>query len=309
MLFKKKAPQEPKEQKKSLYPVLHVMESLKDYHAELVDKEVASLQELGMINSSFNEVLGEADSFQQRLQGFGDIFSNIEQVSGQFMEVKGGIVESVSQAQNEVEELKGSSLQVKTHFNEMENTFEEFRKAVKKIKDCTGQIVSIADQTNILALNATIEAARAGEQGKGFAVVAVEVKKLADEIKQLIATMDSSIRDVEDGTSRLDNSIVVSQKALGDSLSKVEDTYVMFDKITQAADGATVVQSQISDVIDDSRRSLTELGTFFEQTKNQYQTVVDHINLASRLGTTKSAMFEDVDNMLSQIPPIIKEAE
>lgn len=32
-----------------------------------------------------------------------------------------------------------------------------------------------------------------------------------------------------------------------------------------------------------------------------------HINRASKLGTTKSAMFEDVDNMLSQVPPIVKE--
>ena len=28
---------------------------------------------------------------------------------------------------------------------------------------------------------------------------------------------------------------------------------------------------------------------------------------ASKLGTTKSAMFEDIDNMMGQIPPIIKE--
>lgn len=38
---------------KSLYPVMHVMGSLKEYHKELVGKEVESLWELGMVGSSF----------------------------------------------------------------------------------------------------------------------------------------------------------------------------------------------------------------------------------------------------------------
>ena len=41
--------------------------------------------------------------------------------------------------------------------------------------------------------------------------------------------------------------------------------------------------------------------------KEQYQEVMGHINQAGRLGTTKSTMYEDIDNMLSQIPPIVKD--
>ena len=32
-----------------------------------------------------------------------------------------------------------------------------------------------------------------------------------------------------------------------------------------------------------------------------------HLSRANKLGTMKSAMFEDVDNMLSQIPPMVRE--
>ena len=169
------------------------------------------------------------------------------------------------------------------------------------------KIVSIADQTNILSLNASIEAARAGEQGKGFAVVADEVKSLAEEIKNLVATVDVSIGDVEQGADRLSASINTSHQALEQSLSKVEDTYGVFDHITQAAEGATEVQTEICQVIDRSRTELQTVSSFFEGMKKRYQEVIRHINRASKMGTTKSAMFEDVDNMLSQIPPIIKE--
>lgn len=298
--------QEPQAEK-NLYPVLFIADRLKEYQKELVQKEVDSLQELSQVSSSFDSVLDEADSFQEKLLDFGSTFSNISQVSGQFAEVKGEITQSVTQAQTEVEGLKNSSLQVNTYFDEIVSTFEDFQTAVKKIKECTAAIVSIANQTNMLALNASIEAARAGEQGKGFAVVAVEVKKLAEEIKSLVTTVNDSIRDVEDGTEKLNTSIDISQQALGQSIEKVNDTYEMFDRITQAAEGATAVQEEITGAIDESERNLQALRSFFDKIRLQYQEVSEHIDSVSNLGTMKSATFEDMDNMISQIPPIVNE--
>lgn len=289
------------------YPVLHVVDTLKGYHKDVVQKEVDSLEELSEIRSSFGGVLREAESFQAKLLDFEQNFSSIEQVSAEFVEVKDRITQSVTHAQNGVEELKATSEQVAAYFGEMEHTFEDLQKAVEMIRQCTNKIVSIADQTNLLAINASIEAARAGEHGKGFAVVAVEVKKLADEIKGLTKEVGSGIQEVEQGTDHLNSSINISQNALGESLNKVQETYDMFDEITQAAEGTTTVHMKISDVIGQSKSEIQILCGFFDQIKNQYQKVVKHINKAARLGTTKSAMFEDVDNMMSQIPSIVKD--
>ena len=217
------------------------------------------------------------------------------------------IEKSTVQAQSEVEELKNGSMVIESYFEEMQSTFESFQASLKEIKGCMGKIVSIADQTDILSINASIEAARAGEQGKGFAVVASEVKSLSEEIKNLVAMVESSIGDVERGADQLSNSIHTSHQALGQSLSKVDETYERFDNITQAAEGATKVQTEIAGVIDESKAELQRLCSFFEKMKDSYQEVVRHINRASKMGTTKSAMFEDVDNMMSQIPPIIKD--
>ncbi len=296
-----------RERKSSLYPVVYVAQSLKEYEQELMQKEVDSLQELGLVNSSFHEVLREAENFYVQLQNFGQSFSNINQASSQFEGVKGEIAQSVGKAQKGVEALKNSSRQVESHFDQIEHTFGDFLEAVKKIKKCTSKIITIADQTNILALNATIESARAGERGKGFAVVAVEVKALAEEIKKLVAEVNTSISDVEQGTEQLNASITTSQQALEESLDKVDDTYAMFDKITEAAEGATEVQDEIARAIGESDQGLTTLQEFFERTKVKHEEVLRYIESASKLGTTKSTMFEDVDNLLSQIPPIIED--
>ncbi len=310
MLFWKKNKRETEiasENEDNLYPVVHVMNTLKEYEKEMVQKEVDSLWELNEIRGSFDSVLKETESFQERLVDFEQNFMSIEQVSGGFAQVKDTVAQSVSHAQDEVTELKSSSMQVADYFSEMEHTFVELQKAVEKIKQCTDKIVSIADQTNILAINASIEAARAGEQGRGFAVVAVEVKKLADEIKDLTKEVDSGIQEVERGTEDLNSSISSSQHALGESIQKVQKTYDMFDEITRSAEGAVNVHTEISGVIDHSKNALQILCGFFDQVRGQYQEVIKHINQAARHGTTKSAMFEDIDNLLSQVPPIIEE--
>ncbi len=293
MLFLKKSPGQkpPRKQaraEKNLYPLIHVTNSLKDYQQELAKKEVDSLRELGLISSSFNSVLGETENFQSRLEDFGNHFASISQVSDEFTTVKTEISESVLQAQTEVEDLKNVSQQVETHFGEMGSTFSDLQRDMEKIKQCMSKIISIADQTNILAINASIEAARAGEQGKGFAVVATEVKKLADEIKGLVAEVDSSVKAVEHGTDRLNDSIVTSQQTLGESVEKVRETSEMFDRIIKAADGAAFVQSEISGVIEKSQTSLSAVRSFFERIKDRYQEVMKHIERASTLGTTKA---------------------
>ncbi len=221
MLFQKKnrsktdgAPQA----EKGLYPVLYVINVLKDYQKDMVRKEVESLQELGMVGSAFNGVLGETENFQQKLEDFETVFSSINEVSGQFENVKKGITESVLQAKKEVEWLKINSQQVEDCFGQMESTFDELKTSVEKIKQCMNSIVSIADQTNILAINASIEAARAGEKGKGFAVVAAEVKKLAEEIKFLAKDVDSGVHAVERGTEELNTSIHTSRQELGHNM-------------------------------------------------------------------------------------------
>ena len=132
---------------------------------------------------------------------------------------------------------------------------------------------------------------------------------MAEEIKILTGEVDMGIQDMEAHSGQLNNSISTAQQTLGQGVTIVAETDQSFHKITSAADGAASVQTEISNVIESSRNALQGTCQFFDQIKDQYQEVVKHIDQASRLGTTKSAMFEDMDNMISQIPPMVADLE
>ena len=251
------------EEKLNLHPLIHVSDSLLDYHKKLSLTEVNSLDELQEIQNTFQTVLEENKQLKEKLGSFHETFETVGETSGQFA----GVREDITKA------------------------------------------VSIANQTNMLALNASIEAARAGEQGKGFAVVAEEVKNLASEIKSLVSSVDGSIVEVEQDTENLNHSITTSKESLGKSLESADETYEVFDRITTAAGGADQVQQEIAKVLDDSREKLADVNGSLEREKAEYDTVCLHIERANDLGTQKSTMFENMENLLVQIAPIVKELE
>lgn len=295
------------QEKFDVHPIQYVTDMLKDYHHELVQKEVESLTELNAVQESFDDVRDSNDALKAKLTEFDDIFQNMEASAGEFETVKDEIENSVSNAQEKVKGLMNSSEQVQDAFAEMQNIFGDFQNSVKDIAEVMTQIVSIANQTNLLALNASIEAARAGEQGRGFAVVAEEVKNLADQIKSLVSQVGESINEVEQGTGRLNDSIETSQKALTQSLEDVNATYDTFDAITATAGGADAVQQQIVRASENAKREIETLDHSFSVTDAKFVDLMEHIERASELGTTKSTTYENMNNMIAQIEPLLKD--
>ena len=292
-----------------MHPVIHVADSIIEYQKQLAEREVESLDEMADIQKAFVLATKENERLKDQVQELSSVFADVGQIATSFDGVKNEIVDSVGEAQKKVDELKNSSKEVSRSFGEIKSAFAGVQMSVQQIKDCMQQIIAIANQTNMLALNASIEAARAGEQGKGFAVVASEVKNLAEEIKTLVSTVDGSISEVERGTTQLNNNIEESQSVFGKNVEDADAAYGVFEQIIKAADAAKEVQEEIGEVTQSSEKRLSDVKDCFDDQEQQLQKVLAHIERANDLGTTKSSMFEDMNNLVSQLAPIAKDIQ
>lgn len=112
------------------------------------------------------------------------------------LESKTSLELAVANIENSFAEVKTVAellLETKEQFRDVNQQGEDLSTRVENIMEIVTTVEGIADQTNLLALNAAIEAARAGEQGRGFAVVADEIRKLADDVKQAVRTINENL--------------------------------------------------------------------------------------------------------------------
>lgn len=106
----------------------------------------------------------------------------------------------------------------------------ERSKAAAQIEILTGNILEIAEETNLLALNASIEAARAGEAGRGFAVVAGEIGKLAQNSANAAAQIQQVSHDVMSAVESLSTET-------GNMVSFIETTAMNgYDKLMETCE-------------------------------------------------------------------------
>lgn len=134
--------------------------------------------------------------------------------------------------QGKVQHVAAQSEELSATSSDINIQAQSANKNSKQIGEVVQLIEQISTQTNLLGLNAAIEAARSGEAGRGFGVVADEIRKLSNNTKDAVKTIDQSLTEIR---SSIEN-LTVSINEVSASSDEQSVTMVQFMQDIQALD-------------------------------------------------------------------------
>ena len=229
-----------------------------------------------------------------------ELDSSIEEIAASVGDISTHTQASLTELNNDLTSLQ----QVSTILQNTDNGQQAVRQNVANLVDRVHSvskvmelIQGIADQTNLLALNASIEAARAGEAGKGFAVVAEEVRKLADDTKRSVQSIDSDIKELLHITGNIDSLTKQSTEELHVGVSDVIQITKTLSELN------TTLQTQgarFEEIASTTRHQAESASEISERNRSMTESTIRSQEIAFDTGSAIYSLSKMIDSYRSE---------
>lgn len=305
--------------------ILHIVDGQRElsHSSQVITEEVLqSVDSITQISRDMVESERRMGEIEQAIFDINQIAAEGENYSSEMMQHTSDHMNQTAKIQKNAEKLQQQASSVR---EDIQNKIRDLQaqlqarmedaKQVNVITQLSGEIVDIADQTNLLSLNASIEAARAGEAGKGFAVVAEEIGHLAEESSQTanqISEINQVIVRVVDALANASNELLqlMRTQVMGDYNLLVDtgrqygETTLQFKEQMQSLyDAMGIIQNNMSriarhvqDISKEVSQEQTELGEHVEG----LQMVTDKMQMVQQEVEINNTVVEQLEQVVGQ---------
>lgn len=309
MFHKKNKEKEIKTSRIHLNSIFEAVKFLERKQEAITQEDVQAMRDMNAIETVVEDLQEESSSIMEDVSQFNEQFADILTVNEELQSIADKIVGTSDNGNQKMSVLISEIAQIKDSVNEIHEVLDNFQLAFNAIGQTADNIASIASQTNLLALNASIEAARAGEAGRGFAVVADEINALSAQTKKLVDEINGTMVNVKNKEGRLLECFAAMNELVDNNVESAQDTQSAirdFSTIAQEVrnrTGKTVAHAQ------SAQKKAGNIQEEMEKEKDIYSNLNKTVYDLKMQLSRKSVLFEDVKNVLCQIPYICGEYE
>lgn len=210
-----------------------------------------SVSNLAMQNIADN-IESTAEAVQAQAELCIDVSNELESMGNEvnnFINLVSSVSESTVKGRDSVTILKLKANEVTDSSKEIVTSIEDIVNNIENVKGILETISSISNQTNLLALNASIEAARAGEAGKGFSVVADEIRKLAEQTKESLESINILVDTFVESADKTKVCLEASAQAVKEQNEALSSTSKQFNNINSEVSSLKEVSKAVGEGI------------------------------------------------------------
>lgn len=247
-------------------------------------REVAAAT--GEIAGGAASLAAEAESSNRKVELMGDKTDEVAGTNAVMADSAGKVMAVSGQGAELMKKLVDQSESALKMMNLIQENSAMLRDSTVLIRSILSPMIAMNKQTNILALNASIEAVRAGAAGRGFNVIADEIRGLANQSSQSIASVS---RITEEISSHIENTVkVVSEAAplFSGQITSVRESSLIFESVRAEMEVFSGYLSQ-------SSAAVKELTGYRQQLGQSMASVISVVQQTS-------ASTEEVASMSSQ---------
>jgi methyl-accepting chemotaxis protein len=241
------------------------------------------VQETEQVVTAIEEMNSTADSMATDA-------ANTAQLTHKASEASAASKATVTQAQNNVQELVDDVSNASGNVNNMASETDG-------INTILGVIGDIAEQTNLLALNAAIEAARAGEQGRGFAVVADEVRNLASRTKTSTEEIEAALASLLRGSQSVVDSMDSTKQKCAQTAEGAGEVAESLDVMTQFVTDINDLSTQIATAAEEQSSVTQELS----RNMSAINDIVGELDANGQQALEEAQRISDMNQSLAEI--------
>lgn len=259
--------------------IVHTAQELSGHSSRATETNHAMASRIQQIASRTENQVMESENSTRAMQ---EIAAGVTRIADSSAGVADTAAESAIQASagnDSIRDISNQMANIERSVGQSDEAAQSLSERSQEIGVIAAAIKGIARQTDLLALNAAIEASRAGEQGRGFSIVASEVRKLAEQsremaerIDELIFLMQSDSRSSVESIQRAKEDVMQGLAIVGAARESFESLLELSERVSEHVQDISAVAQQIAAGSQQVAASLGEMsGSAFDYAEQTRQ--------------------------------------